>query len=653
MIGDTSANFDVLSLSEAEFVDQACDRFETEWRSGAWPCIEAYLDAVSGSCRLTLLHELIKLEFELRVKVGELPTVEEYCLRFPDRAPAIGEIFREMIEPGEERSTLPDNVLGSADPNPNAPTLAAPTLGLDPNNIADFPTVEGALGRLFGDYVILDRLGSGGMGVVYRAFQRKANRLVALKLIKADWCGDSTEVTSQNAEKYFRNEAQLLGALEHDHIVPLYDVGQAEGLLFFSMRLIKGRSLGQLILSDGPLPARRAAYYIEAIARAIQYAHDHEVLHRDLKPGNIMLDETDRPYLIDLGLARSLEKTDYTTLTGRPLGTAAYMSPEQARGAGKIGYGTDIYGLGATLFTLLTGRPPFTGPAPVVVLRKVIDEEPVWPRERDKPAGAELKAICLKCLEKNPANRFGSAGELATVLKKYLDYVPTGVTLPRPWTRLAKWVRRQPWRAAAAGIALVAVIVTTAAGALAWNDGHHRAAAEAMVREIPTVSYLQLPKKIEQMTAYRAWINPRLRQVLQGSSGDPELRIRLLLALLPSEPEHVGELADRLLKCGHEEHRVIREALRAHWPAVAPTIEGAIENPRYDRAQQARAAAALIALDGVNTPAGRAWSALRLAPDPGLRIEIVDWLVHSKVDVEVLVNRLDAEPDVSIRRQLS
>jgi eukaryotic-like serine/threonine-protein kinase len=446
MIGDTSANFDVLTLSEAELIDQACDRFETAWRGGDWPCIEGYLDAVAEPCRLTLLHELIKLELELRMKVGELPTAEEYRLRFPDRAYAIDEIFREVIEPAEVRSTLPDNILGSAIPNPDAPTLDAPTLDLDPSKITELPTVDGALGRLFGDYVILDRLGAGGMGVVYRAFQRKANRLVALKLIKADWCGDSTELTNDKAEKHFRNEAQLLGGLEHDHIVPLYDVGQAEGVLFFSMRLIKGRSLGQIILSDGPLPARRAAYYVEAVARAIQYAHENQVMHRDLKPGNIMLDENDRPYLIDLGLARSLEATDYTTLTGRPLGTTAYMSPEQARGASKVGFGTDVYGLGATLFTLLTGRPPFTGPDPLVVLRKVIDEEPAWPRERDKPVGAELKAICLKCLDKTPCKRFGSAGELAVILKKYLNYESTGVTLLRPWTRLARWVRRQPRR---------------------------------------------------------------------------------------------------------------------------------------------------------------------------------------------------------------
>ena len=134
-----------------------------------------------------------------------------------------------------------------------------------------------------------------------------------------------------------------------------------------------------------------------------------------------------------------------------------------------MAFSTDVYGLGATLFTLLTGRPPFTGPGAIVVLRKVIDDEPVWPRERDKAVGAELKAICLKCLEKNPDKRFRSAGELAAVLKKFLNYEPTGVTLPRPWARLAKWAKRQPWRAAAFSIALVGVIVAAATGGLAWR----------------------------------------------------------------------------------------------------------------------------------------------------------------------------------------
>ena len=173
------------------------------------------------------------------------------------------------------------------------------------------------------------------------------------------------------------------------------------------------------------------AYYIEAISRAIQYAHDHGYLHRDVKPGNILVDENDRPYLIDLGLAKSLEATDYTTLTGKALGTAEYMSPEQARGDHDVGYRLRRLRPGSdSIHTLFDRAPRSRGPCPHGhLMRQVIDDEPIWPRERNKPVGPELKAICLKCLEKNPANRFASAGELALVLKKYLNYEPTGVTL--------------------------------------------------------------------------------------------------------------------------------------------------------------------------------------------------------------------------------
>ena len=260
MTSDTSANFDLLSLSEAELVDQACERFETEWRSGVnGPHRRlSRLGCRSLSHGFTQRTGLARGSSSRMKGRGEVPTAEEYRVRFPDRAHTIDEIFSELHEASQGRSTLPDSILGSAVPNPDAPTLDATTVNLDPSKIAELATLDGSLGRLFGDYVILDRLGSGGMGVVYRAFQRKANRLVALKLIKADWCGDLTDVTTHEAEKRFQNEAQTLGQLEHDHIVPLYDVGQAEGLFFFSMRLIKGRSLGQMILSDGPLAARRA-----------------------------------------------------------------------------------------------------------------------------------------------------------------------------------------------------------------------------------------------------------------------------------------------------------------------------------------------------------------------------------------------------------
>jgi serine/threonine-protein kinase len=647
MSSDTSTKFDLLTLSEAELVDQACERFETAWRAGDWPCIEAYLDAVAEPCRDVLLHELLKLELELRMKVGELPTAQEYRVRFPDAADAVDEICRRAQEPENGQSTAIDQTLGPGATHADDVRLDALTKDLDPGRLADLGPVDGALGRLVGEYVILDRLGSGGMGVVYRAFQRGAGRPVALKLIKTDWRGESTDGSNHEAEIRFQHEAKALARLEHDHIVPLYDVGHADGLLFFSMRLINGRSLGQMVLSDGPLPPRRAAYYVEAIARAVQYAHDHHVLHRDIKPGNILVDENDRPYLIDLGLAKSLEATDYTTLTGKVMGTAEYMSPEQAKDAKDVKAATDVYGLGATLFTLLTGRPPFAGPTPVAVLRKVIDEEPAWPRERDKPVGRELKAICLKCLEKNPSQRIPSAGELATELKKYLMYERCSYTLPGPGTRLIKWVRRQPWRAAAAGLAFVALSIM--AFSWAWISHRDRTNVAFFLNDLQKIQLADLPPRIGQMASHRGSLTPRLRKLLGDSPSQSEARSRVLLALLPGEPERAGELADRLLSCEVEEHWVIREALREHWQRVAPKIHQTLANPRSEPGRRIRAAAALIAMDSPTVPAGTAWSQLRLAQDPGARVELMEWLVQSKIDPEVLTGHLESERDPSIR----
>jgi hypothetical protein len=646
MSGNTAARFNVLTLSQAELVDGACDRFETTWREGDWPCIEAYLDAVPAACRQTLLLELLKLELELRMNVGETPTVDEYRVRFPDHAEAIAQIFATVREPSGPLSTAPDDsLLGGSRPD-----LDMSTLSLVPGSLDDLLQSDRIRGRHLGDYFIVDRLGSGGMGVVYRAIQRNANRDVALKLIKADWWGDSTDATSHEAEIRFRNEAQANAQLEHDHIVPVYEVGHVGGVLFFSMRLIKGRSLGQMILSDGPLPPRRAAYYIEAIARAVQYAHDKGVMHRDVKPGNIMVDENDRPILIDLGLAKSLEATDYTTLTGKALGTAEYMSPEQAKGLKDVGPASDVYGLGATLFALLTGRPPYSGPNPMVVLRKVIDEEPVWPRECDKAVGRELKAICLKCLEKDPKHRIPSAGELAAELKKYLSYERCKYTLPGPGIRFAKWVRRQPWRAASAGLAFVAMMIA----GLAWgrHERQSEATAEVLIRDLHRVRLTDLPRTLEQMAGYRGWVVPRLRELLSGERPDTEARTRVLLALLPFEPDRARELAERLLACGPEEHRAIREALSGRWADVAPKLQKAANDPEADQGRRTRAVAALIALDGPKTPAANAWSKLRLVPDPGPRVALLEFLVQTQVDPEILVNRLEIEPDDSVRRQV-
>ncbi len=516
----------------------------------------------------------------------------------------------------------------------------------------EFPSVDGAVGRTLGDYIILDKLGSGGMGAVYRAIHKSLQKPVALKLIKAEWWGDSTAGEDQRAEARFRNEAQALGQLEHDHIVPIYDAGRIDGVVYFSMRLIRGPSLAGLLRKDGPMEPRQAAAYIEPIARAVQYAHDRKIVHRDLKPSNIMVDADGRPCLIDLGLCKSLEATDTTSTAGRPLGTAEYMAPEQARGDRQVGTSVDIYGLGATLMTLLTGQPPFgTGPA-AAVLRRVIHDEPRWPHHRDRAVPRELKAICLKCLEKHPSQRFESAGAVAVALRRYLDGEPTGVVECSRWQRAVRWVRRSPWRAAAAGLAIVTVLL--AAVFAIRLDHRDRELASAFARDLPATSWKNLDRRIREMPA-RA--RDLLHAPLADEALDPEVRTRLLLALLPSEPSRSVELVDRLLECAPDEHRAIVEGLRPHRAAAAARLRAAMEAEGSTSERRTRAAAALINLDGAGSheaiaEAVPAWAILGAVDDPDRRVELMDWLVGSRIDPRILVDRINIESNPAVRRAL-
>jgi serine/threonine protein kinase/formylglycine-generating enzyme required for sulfatase activity len=640
---------DALTIPEADRIDATCDRFEAAWTAGDATSIEGFLAGASGPSRMVLLRELLELELEFRVGVGEIPTVEEYHARFAEEAGLVDEIFAGTRRWGGwhtpmEPSVTPPGPVGEAE------TENATTLGWVPIRADDFSTAGVAPRRVLGPYDILEQIGTGGMGVVYRAFHRDARRHVALKLIRGGWFGEATEASTGEATTRFVNEAQALARLEHDHIVPIYDVGHVDGLLYFAMRLIRGKTLAQVIRREGALEPRRAVYYAEAAARAIQHAHESQYLHRDLKPGNLMVDELDRPFVLDFGLTKCLEQTDFMTLTGNVLGTPEYMSPEQARGDPGVGYATDVYGLGATLFSLLTGRPPFSGPNRLAVLRRVIDEEPAWPPERNKAVGRELKAICLKCLEKDPARRFKSAGDLATALRKYLNYEDTGVVSPGVATRVSKWIKRKPWRAVA--VVAVAVATLVLAGASAWNAYRESGVAQTLVADLLKVPLPDVLPKIESMNGHRRWVEPRLRELLQSGLLPADQRARVELALLPSEPQQATYLVGRLLECGPEEHRVLREGLRAQWPEIAARAVDALGDPGADPARRTRAAAALIALDSPKAPAGAAWSVLRLAEDPGPRVALLDWLVQQDTDPGVLASHLDSEPDASIRRLL-
>src|SRR5215469_14293591 len=265
----------------------------------------------------------------------------------------------------------------------------------------------------FGDYELLEEIGRGGQGVVYRAHQKSLNRSVALKVIGLGSWATETHL------KRFRREAEAAASLNHPWIVPIYEVGERDGACYFSMGLVEGEQL-DAILKREPMPIRRAAELIAKVARTVHYAHEHGILHRDIKPGNILLDEKGEPHLTDFGLARLVETESTVTRTREVLGTPSYMAPEQAAGeTTKLGKATDVYGLGAVLYQLVTGHPPFAGGTTYETIKLLLDTEPRPPRSLNRKIDRELSTICVKCLDKDPKRRYPAAAGLAEDLEHW------------------------------------------------------------------------------------------------------------------------------------------------------------------------------------------------------------------------------------------
>jgi TolB-like protein/predicted Ser/Thr protein kinase/Flp pilus assembly protein TadD len=325
--------------------------------------------------------------------------------------------------------------------------------GADPGSKHDAAELFGAAD----DYELLEEIGRGGQGVVYRARQKSLNRTVALKIIGLG------HGTTKAHLKRFRLEAEAAARLNHPFVVPIHEIGQRNGHCYFSMGLIEGGRLDQIAKRESVSP-RRAAEVIAKLTRTVHYAHEHGIVHRDIKPGNILLDTKGEPYLTDFGVARLLETEDDATRTIEVLGTPSYMAPEQARGnKAEITPASDVYGLGAVLYHLLTDQPPFVGGTPYETVRLLSDTEPRKPRLLNPKVDRDLSTICLKCLEKDPNSRYSSALALAEDLERWLKREPIRARQAGVLTRGRKWVQRKP--AIAAVIALSLVL----AASVGWN----------------------------------------------------------------------------------------------------------------------------------------------------------------------------------------
>src|SRR2546430_174548 len=293
------------------------------------------------------------------------------------------------------------------------------------------------LGEL-GDYELVEEVGRGGQGVVFRARQKSLNRTVALKVISLGQWASTAHL------KRFRGEAVAAASLDHPSIVPIYEVGEREGACYFSMKFVEGGQLDEVV-KRAPISIRQAAELIAKLARTVHYAHEHGILHRDIKPGNILLDAKGEPLLTDFGLVRLVEAESTITRTREALGTPSYMAPEQAAGEQrKLSNATDVYGLGAVLYQLLTDHPPFAGGTTYETIKLLLDTEPRQPRLLNPKIDRDLSTICLKCLEKDPQRRYPSALALAEDLDRGQKHEPIRARRTGVFTHARKWVRRNP-----------------------------------------------------------------------------------------------------------------------------------------------------------------------------------------------------------------
>jgi len=399
----------------------------------------------SDDARSQRLNHVIA-EYLAAVEAGDSLDRDELFEQHPDLADELRSFLADHDQMRAAREESEDPTLPPGKSDTQTDDAITPSSG-QPQGAPPIGTKV----RYFGDYELLQEIARGGMGVVYKARQINLNRTVALKMILAG------QLASEDDVRRFYTEAEAAANLDHPGIVPIFEVGEHEGQHYFSMGFVEGESLADR-LKEGPLPPREAAELTKKVAAAIGYAHERGVIHRDLKPANVLLKAAlgkasgsrpstldSQPMVTDFGLAKRVEGESDLTASGQILGTPSYMPPEQASGkVDEVTESADVYSLGAILYALVTGRPPFQADNPLDTLLQVLEREPVSPRTLNPKVPQDLETICLKCLEKESHRRYASAHDLAEELHRFLDGRPI---VARPISRTARtwrWCRRNP-----------------------------------------------------------------------------------------------------------------------------------------------------------------------------------------------------------------
>jgi serine/threonine protein kinase/formylglycine-generating enzyme required for sulfatase activity len=503
-----------LPLSQLELVVSAGDRYEAAWKIGQRPVIESYLDEAESAARPYLFRTLLELELELRQLCGEQASRSSYLDRFPEYASILDAVF-------EQQDDQPTRVL-------------EPSQEAAPDSLHSFNWVPG---QTFNGYELVQRLGQGGMGIVFKARQHSAGgRWVALKVVRPDLLGEPSPALRQELLARFQTEVKAAASIDNEHIVPLYEAGEVDGLPYYAMRFVDGENLSDL-LERGPLPASRAAELLEPVVRAVAHLHDRKLLHRDIKPRNLILDGGGRLLLTDFGLAKQLEALAVEATISNPmLGTPAYMSPEQARGSGRIGPATDIYSLGATLYEILTGKAPFRGATALEILRQVLDEEPVSPDRIDKGIDSGMARICMKCLRKEPEKRYSDALALADDLARYGAGKTPRARASSFLDQALRWSKRRP-ALAAPGLVLLVGLPLALGVVYALESRARSTRSSDLIRNLLTVKTEKLLGAIDELRGSNLQIRERLAEAWSSSASGSNEKLRESIALLRLGPQ--------------------------------------------------------------------------------------------------------------------